>query len=27
VLDLRQWQALLDLQARVSEYLRKIGEP
>lgn len=26
-LDLRQWQALLDLQARVSEYLRKIGEP
>lgn len=27
VLDLRQWQALLDLQARVSEYLRRIGEP
>jgi pSer/pThr/pTyr-binding forkhead associated (FHA) protein len=27
VLDLRQWQSLLDLQARVSEYLRKIGEP
>ena len=26
-LDLRQWQALLDLQARVAEYLRKIGEP
>lgn len=27
ILDLRQWQALLDLQARVSEYLRRIGEP
>ncbi len=27
VLDLRQWQALLDLQSRVSEYLRKIGDP
>jgi pSer/pThr/pTyr-binding forkhead associated (FHA) protein len=27
VLDLRQWQAMLDLQARVSEYLRKIGDP
>jgi hypothetical protein len=27
VLDLRQWQALLDLQARVSEYLRKVGDP
>ncbi|MEX2176246.1 MAG: FHA domain-containing protein [Pirellulaceae bacterium] len=27
ILDLRQWQSLLDLQARVSEYLRKIGEP
>ena len=26
-LEPRQWQALLDLQARVSEYLRKIGEP
>ena len=27
VLDLRQWQALVDLQSRVSEYLRKIGDP
>jgi pSer/pThr/pTyr-binding forkhead associated (FHA) protein len=27
VLDVRQWQALLDLQSRVSEYLRKIGDP
>jgi pSer/pThr/pTyr-binding forkhead associated (FHA) protein len=27
VLDLRQWQSLLDLQARVSEYLRRIGDP
>lgn len=27
VLDLRQWQAMLDLQSRVSEYLRKIGDP
>jgi pSer/pThr/pTyr-binding forkhead associated (FHA) protein len=26
-LELRQWQSLLDLQSRVSEYLRKIGEP
>jgi hypothetical protein len=27
VLDLRQWQALIDLQARISEYLRQVGEP
>jgi hypothetical protein len=27
VLDLRQWQALIDLQARLSEYLRQVGEP
>src|SRR6476660_4492957 len=26
-LDLRQWQALIDLQARLSEYLREVGEP
>jgi pSer/pThr/pTyr-binding forkhead associated (FHA) protein len=26
-LELRQWQSLIDLQSRVSEYLRKIGEP
>jgi len=26
-LDLRQWQALVDLQARLSEYLREVGEP
>lgn len=26
-LDLRQWQALIDLQARLSEYLRRIGNP
>ena len=26
-LDIRQWQYLLDLQARVSEYLRNIGHP
>jgi pSer/pThr/pTyr-binding forkhead associated (FHA) protein len=26
-LDLRHWQALIDLQARVSEYLREVGEP
>ena len=26
-LDLRQWQALIDLQARLSEYLRQVGEP
>ena len=25
--DLRQWQDLLDLQSRLSEYLRKVGEP
>lgn len=25
-LELRQWQALLDLQGRVSEYLRKVGD-
>jgi len=26
-LELRQWQALLDLQARLAEYLRQVGEP
>jgi pSer/pThr/pTyr-binding forkhead associated (FHA) protein len=26
-LEQRQWQQLVDLQARVSEYLRRIGEP
>jgi FHA domain len=26
-IDLAQWQQLLDLQAHLSEYLRKIGEP
>lgn len=26
-LDLRQWQALIDLQARLAEYLRQVGEP
>jgi pSer/pThr/pTyr-binding forkhead associated (FHA) protein len=26
-LDLRQWQSLIDLQARLSEYLRQIGNP
>lgn len=27
VLELRTWQGLLDLQARLAEYLRKVGEP
>ncbi|MCE9528149.1 MAG: FHA domain-containing protein [Planctomycetales bacterium] len=26
-LDVRQWQAIIDLQARVAEYLRQIGNP
>jgi pSer/pThr/pTyr-binding forkhead associated (FHA) protein len=26
-LELRQWQALMDLQARLAEYLREVGEP
>jgi pSer/pThr/pTyr-binding forkhead associated (FHA) protein len=26
-IELRQWQALIDLQARVAEYLREVGEP
>ncbi|WP_425616293.1 FHA domain-containing protein [Anatilimnocola sp. NA78] len=26
-LELRQWQGLIDLQARLSEYLRRIGNP
>ena len=26
-MELRQWQALIDLQSRLSEYLRKVGEP
>jgi hypothetical protein len=27
VIDIHQWQQLLDLQAQLAEYLRKIGEP
>lgn len=27
VFEFRQWQALLDLQSRISEYLRQIGQP
>jgi pSer/pThr/pTyr-binding forkhead associated (FHA) protein len=27
VLEMRQWQALVDLQARLAEYLRLVGEP
>lgn len=27
VLDVRQWQAVLDLQSRLAEYLRQVGEP
>lgn len=27
VLELRQWQALIDLQARLAEYLHDVGEP
>jgi hypothetical protein len=27
LLELRQWQAILDLQSRLAEYLRQIGEP
>lgn len=27
VLETRQWQAVLDIQARLSEYLRQIGNP
>jgi pSer/pThr/pTyr-binding forkhead associated (FHA) protein len=27
VLENRQWQAILELQSRLAEYLRKIGEP
>jgi pSer/pThr/pTyr-binding forkhead associated (FHA) protein len=26
-LEMRQWQALLDLHARLAEYLRQVGEP
>jgi pSer/pThr/pTyr-binding forkhead associated (FHA) protein len=26
-LELRQWQAIVDLQSRLAEYLRQIGEP
>ena len=26
-IELRQWQALIDLQSRVAEYLRDVGEP
>ena len=27
VLDIRQWQSLIDLQGRLAEYLREVGEP
>jgi pSer/pThr/pTyr-binding forkhead associated (FHA) protein len=27
ILDVRQWQAMVDLQARLAEYLREVGEP
>ena len=27
LIDIQQWQELLDLQAQLAEYLRKIGEP
>src|SRR5688500_6069934 len=27
VMEMRQWQALIDLQGRLSEYLRKVGDP
>lgn len=27
MLEVRQWQAIIDLQSRVSEYLRQIGNP
>jgi pSer/pThr/pTyr-binding forkhead associated (FHA) protein len=27
VLEARQWQALIELQARLAEYLRQVGEP
>jgi pSer/pThr/pTyr-binding forkhead associated (FHA) protein len=27
LLEMRTWQGLLDLQARLAEYLRKVGEP
>lgn len=27
VLEVRQWQAIIDLQARLAEYLREVGEP
>lgn len=26
-MEMRQWQALIDLQARLSEYLKKVGDP
>jgi pSer/pThr/pTyr-binding forkhead associated (FHA) protein len=26
-LELRQWQALIDMQSRLAEYLRQVGEP
>ncbi len=26
-LDVRQWQSLMDLHARIAEYLREVGEP
>ena len=26
-LEIRQWQAIVDLQSRVAEYLRQIGNP
>ena len=27
VLEMRQWQAIVDLQSRLAEYLREVGEP
>jgi pSer/pThr/pTyr-binding forkhead associated (FHA) protein len=27
VLEVRQWQAIVDLQARIAEYLRQVGDP
>jgi hypothetical protein len=27
LIDIHQWQELLDLQAQLAEYLRRIGEP
>jgi len=27
VLDMRQWQAIVDLQSRIAEYLRSVSDP